>query len=97
MDAIGEAAIRWYMPGGIILIIVIRLRLYTKQVPLKVHIAFEGVINTIYMTNKDSIVLVFENMVYKLPFNRKCYGRSVKWVYYFVWNMCPCVMWHVCK
>lgn len=50
--------------GGIILIIVIRLRLYTKQVPLKVHIAFEGVINTIYMTNKYWIVLVFENMVY---------------------------------
>ena len=44
--------VRLYI-GGIILIIVIRLRLYTKQVPLKVHIAFEGVINTIYMTNKD--------------------------------------------
>ena len=47
-----EKSVRLYV-GGIILIIVIRLRLYTKQVPLKVHIAFEGVINTIYMTNTD--------------------------------------------
>ena len=39
--------------GGIILIIVIRIRLYTKQVPLKKHTAFEGVIKTICMTNKD--------------------------------------------
>ena len=47
-----EKVLWGYLTGGIILIIVIRLRLYTKQVPLKVHIAFEGVINTIYMTNK---------------------------------------------
>ena len=55
--------------GGIILIIVIRLRLYTKQVPLKVHIGFEGVTNTIYMTNKYWISLVFENMVYSFHLN----------------------------
>ena len=64
---IGRDAIWSNVPqskGGIILIIVIRLRLYTKQVPFKVHIAFECVINTIYMTNKDWIALVFENMVY---------------------------------